>query len=377
MKADQHDENEHNFRSRTDGLAWCEMMLPRVSRTFALCIRFLPPDIRTPVLLSYLLCRIADTIEDDTDLSPAHKRELLTSFAEQLAAVAPQVREIEESLTTAEGADAALVRNAGRVLAVFAAQDREVREVITPWVREMCRGMAQYAPQRIRTSGEDSLELSVLATERDLDAYCYFVAGTVGHLLTGLFGRLRPHLPRENMDRLDALAESFGAGLQLTNIIIDAADDQRRGVSYVPEDLCRREGTSPGALLQPAEHARARAVMGHLVHKARQHLADAVTYCEMIPKVEYQIRLFCLVPVFPCLTNPARGRVLAGVSCPRAAGEDRTRGGLPDGRRGTPVRLEQSPRAGVCPAPRVLSRPFANHAGGDGGRPPAAAARTP
>jgi farnesyl-diphosphate farnesyltransferase len=284
-----------------DDLQWCEMMLPRVSRTFALCIRFLPPDIRTPVLLSYLLCRIADTIEDDTDLSLARKRELLARFAEQLPTAVPAMREIEESLTGAKGADAVLVCSAGRVLAVFADQDREVREIVARWVREMCRGMAEYAPQRIWTTGEDNRELSVLATERDLDMYCYFVAGTVGHLLTGLFGQLRPDLPRDTMDRLDALAESFGAGLQLTNIIIDAADDQRRGMSYVPEDLCRREGISAWALLQPAEHAPARAVMGYLVRKARQRLADAVIYCEMLPKVEYQIRLFCLVPVFLAL----------------------------------------------------------------------------
>jgi farnesyl-diphosphate farnesyltransferase len=284
-----------------DDLRWCERMLPRVSRTFALCIRFLPPDIRTPVLLSYLLCRIADTIEDGTELAPDRTRELLATFAAQLPAVTSAVHDIEASSSAADGADAELVRGTRRVLTVFAGQDRAVREVITLWVREMCRGMAEYAPERIRTSGADSGEMSALATEGDLDRYCYFVAGTVGHLLTGLFGRLRPGLPRESMDRLDGLAESFGAGLQLTNIIIDAADDQGRGVSYVPEELCRREGTSSLALLQPAEHARARAVMGYLVRKARRHLGDAVEYCEVLPKTEHQIRLFCLVPVFLAL----------------------------------------------------------------------------
>jgi farnesyl-diphosphate farnesyltransferase len=277
------------------------MMLPRVSRTFALCIRFLPSDIRTPVLLSYLLCRIADTIEDNVILSVERKRALLMGFAEQLTVMTPAVGEIESSLPVEGGADGVLVGSAGRVLRVFAGQDAEVRGVITPWVREMCRGMAEYAPQRIRTSGEDSRELSALATEHDLEAYCYFVAGTVGHLLTELFGGLRPLVPRDTMDRLDGLAESFGAGLQLTNIIIDVSDDQRRGVSYVPEDLCRRQGISSGALLQPAEHRRARAVMGHLIRKARRHLADAVMYCELLPKGEHQIRLFCLLPVFLAL----------------------------------------------------------------------------
>jgi farnesyl-diphosphate farnesyltransferase len=213
----------------------------------------------------------------------------------------PAAGEIEAALPADGGADVELVRNTGRVLAEFAAQDAGVREVITPWVREMCRGMARYAPQRIRTLDEEQRELSVLATERDLDAYCYYVAGTVGHLLTGLFGQLRPEILHDNLARLDALAESFGAGLQLTNIIIDVSDDQRRGVSYVPEEMCRHQGLSSGALLLPGEHRRARAVMGQLIRKARHHLAVAVAYCEMLPKTEHQIRLFCLLPVFLAL----------------------------------------------------------------------------
>src|SRR5919107_656694 len=39
-------------------------VLPAVSRTFALSIRVLPGDLRRAVLSAYLICRIADTIED-------------------------------------------------------------------------------------------------------------------------------------------------------------------------------------------------------------------------------------------------------------------------------------------------------------------------
>ncbi len=55
------------------GRAYCSDMLPKVSRTFALCIRLLPADLEHPVLLAYLLCRIADTIEDAADLSGSDK----------------------------------------------------------------------------------------------------------------------------------------------------------------------------------------------------------------------------------------------------------------------------------------------------------------
>src|ERR1700719_1339328 len=52
-------------------------LLPLVSRTFALGIKLLPSRLEAPVRLGYLLCRIADTIEDDLVLPPLRKAQLL------------------------------------------------------------------------------------------------------------------------------------------------------------------------------------------------------------------------------------------------------------------------------------------------------------
>ena len=59
------DEPQHSPASDSE---FCNDMLPRVSRTFAICIRLLPPDLEHSVLIAYLLCRVADTIEDSTQL---------------------------------------------------------------------------------------------------------------------------------------------------------------------------------------------------------------------------------------------------------------------------------------------------------------------
>ena len=48
--------------------AYQDEILPHVSRTFALTIPQLPPALRTAVTSAYLLCRIADTIEDEPAL---------------------------------------------------------------------------------------------------------------------------------------------------------------------------------------------------------------------------------------------------------------------------------------------------------------------
>ena len=52
-------------------------ILQDVSRTFALTIPQLPPPLYRAVANAYLLCRIADTIEDDSKLTFQEKKTLL------------------------------------------------------------------------------------------------------------------------------------------------------------------------------------------------------------------------------------------------------------------------------------------------------------
>ena len=56
--------------------------LQQVSRSFSLTIPQLPPELRRPVANAYLLCRIADTIEDETSLSLDQKRIFFHEFIE-------------------------------------------------------------------------------------------------------------------------------------------------------------------------------------------------------------------------------------------------------------------------------------------------------
>src|SRR6266478_5892493 len=57
-----------------------DQILPHVSRTFALTIPQLPLGLRTAVTCAYLLCRIADTIEDEPALSPPETLAFLQRF---------------------------------------------------------------------------------------------------------------------------------------------------------------------------------------------------------------------------------------------------------------------------------------------------------
>src|SRR3984957_5964332 len=79
-----------------------DRVLPQVSRTFALTIPQLPPALRCAVTNAYLLCRIADTIEDEPTLPPAETRVYLDRFVAAVAGrgdAAQLARDLEPRLS--------------------------------------------------------------------------------------------------------------------------------------------------------------------------------------------------------------------------------------------------------------------------------------
>jgi farnesyl-diphosphate farnesyltransferase len=287
--------------SSSDDRRFCRDMLPRVSRTFAACIRLLPPDVGHAVLLAYLLCRIADTIEDTPDLPVDEKKRLLSHFHACLQDGGPDAEPLRLAFTALRPDarwtcdDEHLTAQSAVVLREYARLGPAQRHAIRPWVQEMCVGMAEFAAMHSRAR-PDCLE--ALSSLDDLDRYCYYVAGTVGHLLTELFRLHHPRLTRRHYARLKELSTSFGIGLQLTNIIKDVVDDRQRGWSFVPRQLCHLAGIAPEELLAPDRQRQARLVMELLINKAKRHLTDALDYCTTLPRSAYRIRLFCLAPLF-------------------------------------------------------------------------------
>ncbi len=273
--------------------AFCAAALPRVSRTFALCIRLLPRGLGDTVRTAYLLCRVADTIEDAERLDLREKRGLLAHWRDCLAD-GSDAGPIRVAFDRPTSDDERLARGADVVLRELRRLVPAEQEAVVPWVREMCDGMAEFA----RSGGRPPGPLSTLERVADLDRYCYYVAGTVGHLLTGLFRLHAGPIPPERGDRLEALATSFGLGLQLTNIIKDVADDHRRGWSFIPRELCAEAGVRPEDLFQPGAEAASRRVMDRLIAQAATRLESALAYAVALPRRAYRIRLFCLTSLF-------------------------------------------------------------------------------
>jgi len=270
--------------------AWVAATLPKVSRTFALTIRLLPGALEHPVAVAYLLCRIADTIEDSAALRASEKSALLDEFRSAIGG--GTTPGLARAFAGAATDDERLARDAEVALTAFRRLPAPMQARIRPHVEEMCGGMAEFARARGDRTG-----LYTLPDLGSLDRYCYFVAGTVGHLLTGLFGDHLRGIDGERRERLTALATSFGLGLQLTNIIKDIAADRERGWCFVPAELCRAHGFDPEELLEAGHRRAAQAAMEVLIAKARAHLDDAVTYCTLLPRSAYGVRMFCLLAV--------------------------------------------------------------------------------
>jgi farnesyl-diphosphate farnesyltransferase len=266
---------------RRGAFATCWELLPHVSRTFALTIPVLLEPLRSYVGVAYLLCRIADTVEDAEDLPLERRRELFECFLELLnRPLDPLERRRFPDLWSGrvDAAHERLIRRTGDVLLAFASLPEPTRRPIRACLQEMIGGMA-FTP----IAGPGSRTVEVCADLPALERYCHVVAGTVGILLSRLFAGEMPGdwLSPERLEQ----GRRFGLGLQLTNVLKDETSDRRRGISYIP--AIYRENPEEGALLS-AEGARV------LVGRALEHFDEANAYVLSLPPRRADMRLFCL-----------------------------------------------------------------------------------
>ncbi|HEX4243247.1 MAG TPA: phytoene/squalene synthase family protein [Steroidobacteraceae bacterium] len=265
-----------------------DQILPHVSRTFALTIPQLPEGLRTAVTTAYLLCRIADTIEDEPTLSPPETLAFLQRFNAAVGGTGDPAllgREVAGRLSSRTlPTERDLVAHTDRVLQVLGTFNDRQRAAIQRCVELMCYGMPRF---------QFSASLAGLARASDLDDYCYYVAGVVGEMLTELFCDHSP-LIAQRRGRLCALAASFAQGLQMTNILKDVWEDRGRGACWLPQEVFTRHGVDLAAVSSQPFDPRFGAGFRELVGVAHAHLRNALEYTLLIPRRETGIRRFCL-----------------------------------------------------------------------------------
>src|SRR5690606_27872156 len=172
---------------------YCQDKAAQSGSSFYYSFLFLPPKRRRAITALYAFCREVDDVVDEcTDISVAQTK--LTWWRKEVQAMFdgrpthPVTRALEPHLQLCSIEQAQL-------LAVI-----------------------------------DGMQMDLSQTRyldfANLKSYCWHVAGVVGELSSGIFGR--------SSDATLEYARELGLAFQLTNIIRDIGDDARRGRIYIP-----------------------------------------------------------------------------------------------------------------------------------------------
>ncbi len=202
--------------------------LDRVSRSFAYCISQLDAPLRGWVSLTYLICRILDTVEDapwnrlseqlrqfgqfDEFLLNPPQPELVRSWNQQFPLEIPEGEKL-------------LLRDSALVFGELHGTPLTVRAVIQEMIVCMSAGMQHYSRLRKQRGQVRLINL------REVNQYCFFVAGIVGETLAQLVRHVEPQVRAARTFVLEA--HHFGLFLQKINLLKDQFKDEQEGRFFV------------------------------------------------------------------------------------------------------------------------------------------------
>ncbi|KAM0899003.1 hypothetical protein ACQ4PT_021559 [Festuca glaucescens] len=174
--------------------AFCYDMLQKVSRSFALVIQQLGPELRNAVCIFYLVLRALDTVEDDTSVPNDVKLPILQDFYRH-------IYNPDWHFSCGTNHYKVLMDNFRLLSTAFLELGQGYQKAIEEITRRMGAGMAKFICQEVETV-------------EDYNEYCHYVAGLVGYGLSRLF-----HAAGTEDLASDQLSNSMGLFLQKTNII--------------------------------------------------------------------------------------------------------------------------------------------------------------
>jgi len=263
-------------------LQWCYEAVEDVSRTFALTIAELDEPMSRDICVGYLLCRIADTIEDASHVPPDRQRALLRCYSRVLdpddeTTVATFEERVAEWIPEDPDADWVVVAETARIVATFESLDPASRRAIRPPVRELVSGMAMFVD---RYADDGGLRLR---TFEELEEYCWYAAGTVGTLVTGLLSRNAEPSVRETLHNN---ARSFALLLQLVNVAKDVAVDyEEENNVYLPREFLEDQELDTDDIKDPKKSEAFAPVIRRLVGRAEGYVDGAQRWLEAMPEI--------------------------------------------------------------------------------------------
>lgn len=160
--------------------------------------------------------------------------------------------------------------------------------VISWYVKEMAVGIAQFQEKGLNK------RKVIFENQNELDQYCYYVAGTVGLMLTSLFTLDSKKIPPEVKKKLEERSMPFGLELQVTNIAKDFVEDQKRGWFYVPGSFFTEAGIDPSNDLLTEKLDRLLKVEKRIIKHALGYRDETFRYVMDIPRTFIRYRFFCV-----------------------------------------------------------------------------------
>jgi len=286
-------DQQSDSRTTGDDVAWYYDAVQGVSRTFALTIDELEEPMAREICLGYLLCRIADTVEDATDIPPDEQSRILETYSRALdsedeTSIAVFHDAVQQWIPEDANADWSIVDRAPEVVAEFEGLPEASRAVMVPSIREMVDGMATFVD---RYADDGGLRLQSF---EELESYCWYVAGTVGEFVTEL---LVDDVPESDRPAFRDNARSFALLLQLVNVAKDVATDYRTEANvYVPLQLLANEGLEPADIADTTEGEAFAPIISQVVDRADQYLDGAQSWLETMPEVRGHTRPAWAIP---------------------------------------------------------------------------------
>ena len=217
-------------------------ILKSVSRSFYLTLRALPPGLREPISLAYLLARASDTIADSASIPVETRARHLRVFRRMVeyGANPDEIRDLQTEIVASDRGERALISQLGGCFAWLEAQRAEDRADVVDVLGKISLGQELDV---LRFQNRE--EVVALKNAAELEEYTYLVAGCVGEFWTRICFRHLRNFARANDAAMHEFGIQFGQALQLVNILRDLPADLRAGRCYLPADEILAAGSAP------------------------------------------------------------------------------------------------------------------------------------
>lgn len=270
--------NDRKFESPKVERCW--ELLAKSSRSFVAVIKELHPELRSAMMIFYLVLRGLDTIEDDTGLAPTFKIPLLRRFKKDV--LSTKTWTFHDSSPTEK--DRIVLQEFNIILEVFHELRPEYQDIIADITHKMGNGMADFITK------ESSKNYDGVKTVEDYDLYCHYVAGIVGEGITrmAVVSGFASSLVAERPE----LFESMGLFLQKTNIIRDYREDIDDGRSFWPKEVWGKYAKNLSDF--KTDKVKGKECISELLLLSLRHITDCLEYLANVH--EPSLFRFCAIP---------------------------------------------------------------------------------